>query len=237
MIRRTLRAAWNHARWYVHRLQRGGQACRSYAEFRLTEFDRSYGTETSALLPVEELGDDLPNRDAACFYSASHPVVFRDLVRAAGVEPRKFTFVDLGSGKGRVLVLAAEAGFRSVVGVEFSPTLHRVAVANLAVYHRRRGAAQSTQAVTAVCQDVAAYAFPPGPLVAFFFNSFRGGVLDSVLANLAKTAATAAADPVFLLWNGVHWYADIRTTIEACPHLTLLADQNDCRVYRVQPPG
>jgi SAM-dependent methyltransferase len=196
----------------------------------LTEFDRSYGIETAGHVPVEEMEADLPNRDAASFYAASGPAEFRAMVRAAGIEPRKFAFVDLGSGKGRVLILAAEAGFRLVIGVEFSPALHEAAIANLATYRRRRGAADS---ITALCQDATEYVFPSGPLVVFFYNSFRDMVLDAVLANLS--AAAGQSDPVYLLWNGVHWFADIRATIESCPHLALLAEQNDCRVYRVRP--
>src|SRR5882724_12595376 len=41
--------------------------------------------------------------------------------------PAKYTFVDLGSGKGRILFLAAEFPFRRIQGIEFAVELHREA--------------------------------------------------------------------------------------------------------------
>jgi hypothetical protein len=36
----------------------------------------------------------------------------------------QYTFVDVGSGKGRMLFVAAEYRFRKVIGVEFATDLH-----------------------------------------------------------------------------------------------------------------
>jgi cyclopropane fatty-acyl-phospholipid synthase-like methyltransferase len=47
------------------------------------------------------------------------------------LDPRDFVFVDLGSGKGRVILRAATRPFRRVEGVEFSEPLHRVALRNI----------------------------------------------------------------------------------------------------------
>jgi SAM-dependent methyltransferase len=228
-IARVWRAAWNRVRWCGHQLAPRGARCGSYSEFRQTEFDRRYGVETAATVGLAELGDGLANRDQANHYGAIDAGDFRALVRRARIDPRQFTFVDLGSGKGRALILAAELGFRAVVGVEFSPVLHEVALANLEVYRRRAG---SKSAIRAVCQDATQYEFPSGPLAVFFYNSFRGPVLEQVLANLAKAAASAQS-PIYLLWPGVHWFADIRAILEASPHLTCLVERDDARVYRV----
>ena len=38
-----------------------------------------------------------------------------------------YTFLDIGSGKGRVLMLASDAPFRHIVGVELSPALTAIA--------------------------------------------------------------------------------------------------------------
>jgi hypothetical protein len=47
------------------------------------------------------------------------------------IDPRNFTFIDFGSGKGRVLLIAAGLPFKAVVGIEFSRELHEIAVQNI----------------------------------------------------------------------------------------------------------
>jgi predicted RNA methylase len=42
-----------------------------------------------------------------------------------------FAFIDLGSGKGRTLLLAAEYPFERVIGVEYCPQLNEVARSNI----------------------------------------------------------------------------------------------------------
>ncbi len=50
-----------------------------------------------------------------------------------------FTFIDLGSGKGRVLLMASEYPFQKIIGVEFMPELHRAAQKNIAGYSHAIG--------------------------------------------------------------------------------------------------
>jgi methylase of polypeptide subunit release factors len=64
-------------------------------------------------------------------HTASDPDELANAVASLDVEHKDFTFIDLGSGKGRALVLALSYPFRRVVGVEFALELHRVAEANL----------------------------------------------------------------------------------------------------------
>jgi cyclopropane fatty-acyl-phospholipid synthase-like methyltransferase len=76
------------------------------------EFDLRYGTDT--MRRVEK--DALPGSSS---YSATKARGFRTLMRKLDL-PKASVFVDLGSGKGRVLLLAAQYGFEKVVGVEYS---------------------------------------------------------------------------------------------------------------------
>jgi hypothetical protein len=86
--------------------------------------------------------------------------------------------VDAGSGKGRALLLASGYPFREVIGVELSPELDRIARANVLTYAPARSDVRSIQA------DVAEFAWPPGPLVIYMWNSFTGPVMERVLKNL-----------------------------------------------------
>src|SRR5713101_6823082 len=53
-------------------------------------------------------------------------------LRLASLEAERFTFVDIGCGKGRILLSALALPFRRIVGVEFSPVLCRIAEKNVA---------------------------------------------------------------------------------------------------------
>jgi hypothetical protein len=97
------------------------------------------------------------------------------------------TFIDIGSGKSRTLLLASHYPFRNVVGVEFARELVAVARRNIAGY---RNPGQKCRALSVVEGDAAAYPFPDAPLVVYFYNPFSKDVFDLVLANLTASLRT-----------------------------------------------
>ena len=58
-------------------------------------------------------------------YQPTEPGLFHemmtDLIRHTSLGPEEFVFCDLGSGKGRTLLMAADYSFQRVVGVELLP--------------------------------------------------------------------------------------------------------------------
>src|SRR5678816_1101821 len=92
-----------------------------------------------------------------------------------------FTFVDLGSGKGRTLLMAAEYPFRKIIGVELLPALHRVASDNVRKYASER---RKCFVVEARCGDVKQFEFPDEPLVLYLFNPLPEAGLAVVIRNL-----------------------------------------------------
>jgi SAM-dependent methyltransferase len=152
-------------------------------------FDLQYGVETSGLIFAEEL---LTGSRKDLFNTGYHgvpPSVFRQVLHRLQLDFEKYTFVDLGSGKGRALLLASEYPFHAIAGVELSPKLHSVAVANIANY---RGSAQRCGAIRSIEADATQYSFPDGPLLVYLWNPFEAPVFSSVVANLE---ATLARDP------------------------------------------
>jgi SAM-dependent methyltransferase len=96
----------------------------------------------------------------------------------------EYTFIDIGSGKGRVLFVAAEYPFRKVMGVEFSNDLHRDALENIRRYRHRR---QRCSAIESVHADAAEFEFPEDNLVLYLFNPFGPEVLGRMLRNLERS--------------------------------------------------
>lgn len=137
---------------------------------------------------------DLPDIDArlarhAVHYEATSIPKFERAMRVVGQRADGFTFVDLGSGKGRVLMLAARLPFRRVIGVEISQRLHAAAVGNATAFSsRHRGAAP----IECLCADASTYELPEGDLVVFLYNPFDAALLaqarDRMLAACARSA-------------------------------------------------
>jgi SAM-dependent methyltransferase len=96
----------------------------------------------------------------------------------------QYTFIDVGSGKGRVLFVAAEYRFRKVIGVEFSHALHEDAVANI---ERYKYSGQRCADIESVYADASEYEFPNDNLVLYLFNPFGPEVMGKMLANLTKS--------------------------------------------------
>jgi hypothetical protein len=91
------------------------------------------------------------------------------------------TFVDYGSGMGRILYQAAmRYPFQRVIGVEVSEDLNRIARSNVE-RNRPRLRCQDVEIVTA---DAREWDPPPGVTVAFFHNPFTGAVFEAVLDKL-----------------------------------------------------
>lgn len=130
-------------------------------------FDRRYGTDTSGSVQPGELGiADSELREKAILYLGSPPSVTRWLLRNTGVDTRGFTFVDIGCGKGRVLLLASEREFRRVVGVEISAELCAIARRNAQRYGASRTAIEVHQA------DATRFDFPETDLLIHLYHPF-----------------------------------------------------------------
>lgn len=125
------------------------------------------------------------------FYSAYQPTerqVFHEmmdaLVQQTRIDFREFTFIDLGSGKGRVLLMASDYPFRRILGVELIPSLNGIAQQNLAKY---RSDSQQCFVMESVCGDATTYALPDSPLIIYLFNPFPESGLRRALASLKES--------------------------------------------------
>jgi SAM-dependent methyltransferase len=129
----------------------------------------------------------------------------------------EYTFLDIGSGKGRMLFVAAEYPFRKVRGVEFAGDLHGQAQANVARYRHRK---QRCSDIESIHADAARFEFPNENLVLYLFNPFGPEVLSRMLANLEKSIEKHPRHViVVLLWPensdmvaGMRWMREYKRT-------------------------
>jgi tRNA G46 methylase TrmB len=113
-------------------------------------------------------------------YQPTEPSLFAEMLDALALDFPQFTFIDIGSGKGRTLLMAAERPFRRIVGVELLPELHRVALENIAKSH-------DPLRLTSLCADARDYLFPLEPLVIYLFNPLPASALAQTIESLERS--------------------------------------------------
>lgn len=150
-------------------------------------FDEENGVRTSGLIPGRFLKSGHRHDQASTAYFGVAPSVFRALVKrwmrtkpCAPIE--EFTFIDIGSGMGRGMLLAAEYPFRRIEGIELNPALAGIARRNVRLW---KAAGKAQRAVRVTCGDAVEFRFPKGPCLVFLFNPFGASVMRRLLARLA----------------------------------------------------
>lgn len=117
-------------------------------------------------------------------YEPTPAPVFREMLSRLNIDYSDFVLVDVGSGKGKVLLLASAYPFKKVIGVERWEDLHRIAVNNIRVYGSDR---QRCTNIECVCLHACDYPLPEDPAVFYFFNPFAEQVLTRVLENIERS--------------------------------------------------
>ena len=163
-----------------------------------------YDTGTIAFLDAMTIAD----RDAladANPYDATPTYVFEEALALLDIAATDATFVGLGSGKGRTLLLAARHPFLRIVGVEFAEELQSTARTNLARHAVLHGPDARIELHTG---DAARFAFPDTPLVIFLYNPFGAETLSRVAARL-RASWLAHPRPIRILYvnpqHGAEW--------------------------------
>jgi SAM-dependent methyltransferase len=117
-------------------------------------------------------------------YQPTEPAVFREMLDSLQADYRQFAFVDIGSGKGRTLLMASDYPFRRILGVELLPELNRIAQENIRVY---RSETQKCFAIESVCADAREFHFPTQPTLLYLFNPLFESALARVMRNLESS--------------------------------------------------
>jgi SAM-dependent methyltransferase len=147
-------------------------------------FDRRFGTDTVKHLGLRDLRAIGGDVQQLWRYWPTPQALFRRLLDESALRFEDLVFVDLGSGKGRVLLLASESPFRRIVGVELSPALHRIAERNVRLY---RSPTQRCTRFELLCMDAADYRLPEEEALVYLFQPFPKETLARVIENLRES--------------------------------------------------
>jgi SAM-dependent methyltransferase len=163
----------------------------------LHPFDRIHGTQTSGFVSADQLPAGQAARAHAVFYAGSQPSVVREALNA--LPPvETCTFVDLGCGKGRPLLVASEFPFRDILGVELSPDLATVAQRNAAIIAARF---PNRTPVRVEVSDASRFPIPSGDVVLFLYNPFGAELIAHVVQSVEAALRTESRSIYVVYYN------------------------------------
>lgn len=166
---------------------------------RIVDFlaDRHLGIRGAGLIPIETL---IPIWTDCHDYFPTSFSTFKAVLAEVGVRGREDVFVDYGSGKGRVLLMAATHPFRRVIGVEISPQLCEAARENV---RRFRGSTRSP--IEIWTGSAADFPLPSDASIVYLYNPFHGEVLRRVLSNLRVSLDEHPRRLTLIFNNPIHF--------------------------------
>jgi SAM-dependent methyltransferase len=161
-------------------------------------FDVEHGTETSGYIPTAGLSlrENGPARSHSAPYGGSQPSVLRAaLVSLPPLDT--FTFVDLGCGKGRPLLVASEFPFREIIGVELSAPLAAIAQRNAAMFARQHS---GRPPIHVAAGDASTFPMPAGNVVLFLYNPFSDELIAKVVKSVEAALATRPDSIIYVVY-------------------------------------
>ena len=159
-------------------------------------FDRRFGVDTGGVGG----GDDISpaQKRGACYYLPTPVSVVRSMLGSLTIDHSAYTFIDLGSGKGRVLLLASYYPYKRIIGVELSRRLHQIAENNIRVWKSPR---QKCFRIESACMDACDFALPPDPLILFLFNPFKPAMVAQIVDRIQQSVRDTPR-PIQILYYG-----------------------------------
>jgi hypothetical protein len=135
-------------------------------------------------------------------YQPTEPALFREMLASLKlaspkIDFREFTFIDIGSGKGRALLMAADYPFRRILGIELLPQLQRVAKENIGKY---KSDSQQCFSIDCLLGDAYEFGFPSEPIVLYLFNPLPESGLAQMISNLEHSLQKHPR-PVFVVYH------------------------------------
>ena len=207
--------------WLLDKLKWRYFTFRHRKQVRLNRaFDRAHNVETAPEHSLEDVG--VPLADVARGNGVYRPVteqLFRAAIASIRIDPTKFTFLDIGSGMGKVLFMAADHPFKRIVGIEYARGLHDVAIRNVSTYRSSR---QRCTVIEPVHADALEYELPDGPLVLFIFNALAKEIMGELLKRVDAAAGPEHHRSIFLIYTNVRTVKEVGNVFSGLHHLRIV---------------
>jgi SAM-dependent methyltransferase len=182
------------------------------------KFDKKHGVSTSGNLTLDELGIDDPY---SVLYVPTHERVMNHVLKNLDINYQDYTFVDLGCGKGRAVLMAMKFPFKEVIGVELSAQSSTIAKANTEIFNTK--GLQQCKNVEIRCENALDFQIPQVNVIFYLYRPFIGPVLEQVLDNISE-AGSKSLNRFFIAYSSVS--PDVRRLIESKASFVKIKEYN-----------
>jgi len=111
--------------------------------------------------------------------------------------PREKSIIDIGSGKGRVMVVAAHYGFKNITGVDFARELCAAAERNT-----NKIKAQFPDTTFNIhCKDILNYTIDKNDKVFFLYNPFNREIMEKLVEKIDRSVKEHSRTICFIYAN------------------------------------
>lgn len=194
-----------------------------YREWRK---ERELGIRTFGMTKAQTCSTLNEEQTGGHLYQPSSSVLFKQAMAALPFAVKGKVMLDVGSGKGRAMVLAAEAGFAKVIGIEYATALVDVAHVNIAQVQSRF---QNTN-FELHDGDAIAFGLPADVDVAYLFNPFDAETLRKWL----ETILPQAQRPLHIIY--MHpVFAEVFARFSPALSEIHRGERDEFRIYALNP--
>lgn len=163
-----------------------------------TRFDKRFGVDTVGKVDLSNLTINSLNKSDGIYYEPTPERVFHSIMSGLAIDYENYHFIDYGSGKGRVILMASRYPFKEIVGVEFGRELVKIAENNIISYKDPR---QRCKQIKSYCMDAVDFEIPSSNVVLYFFNPFTSDVMSKIVDNIISSYNKLPRDIVVVYYH------------------------------------
>lgn len=171
-----------------------------YAKLWDYYYDYKYRIDTDAHVQLENLDISKEQKEHYYWYEGTKVRPLKKLFKHLKI-PKDKTFVDIGSGKGRVLLIAAEYGFQKIIGIELSPNLYQISKKNVNTFLQKRSI---TAEIDILNIDALDYNYTDNEAIFFLYNPFDEHILKQIVLNIKSSLNRNKRDIKIIYANSIH---------------------------------
>ena len=163
-------------------------------------FDFKNRIDTASWYSIADLAKENKVAKHAVLYQGTKVLPLTILLKKLDIN-EDYVFVDIGSGKGRVLMIASKYGFKKVKGIEFSGFLCALAKKNIEKFKVKNNLNTDFEIINI---DAAKYQIGNDENIFFMYNPFDEFIMKKVLNNIMFSIEKNKREVLIIYVNPIH---------------------------------
>ena len=119
-------------------------------------------------------------------YSPAYSSLIIESIKSLNINYRDYNFIDLGSGKGKVTLIASKFRFKKILGIEIIKSLVQQAKKNHKIYFKKKWNRKYKCKIDYICLDAEKYLINSEKSIYFMFDPFTDEKLKKILKKITK---------------------------------------------------